>query len=206
MKQLIHHNLYSGGAFGADTFFGLIALEYGITSDRQWHYNINNETTQDLQNKGIYSVFLNQKDIDDCYHAIDKLFQKKHKRGHVNDLKARNYFQALDADGIFGIASLNKTFDGVQSGTNVAIQFGIHKQKPVYVYDYTIKKWYKYSDTNKQFLLYDSIPLLTQHFAGIGVRKCQNYEGCRDYLGKDIENDIKQQIRCLFENVMKFKN
>jgi len=56
----------------------------------------------------------------------------------------------------------------------------------------------------KQFVEYNSTPLLSEHFAGIGVRKCQNYKGCNDYLGIDIEIDITKQIRNLYENASHF--
>ena len=117
-----------------------------------------------------------------------------------NNLKGRNYFQALDSDGIFAIARLNDTYNGVQSGTNVAIKFGINLKREIYVYDYYVKKWYKYSYKHNKFTEYNDIPILTEHFAGIGIRKCQYYRGCKDYLGKDIENEIKNQIRLLYEN------
>ena len=196
-------HLYSGGAFGADTFFGLIALEYGITNNKQRHYRIDSEISKDLQAAGIETIYLDKYDINECYDAIDELFNKRHQRNKNNDLKARNYFQALDADGIFAIAELNEAKNGVLSGTNVAIQFGKQMKKPIYVYDYTVRIWYEYLYSCRKFMPYNKIPLLTEHFAGIGVRKCQKYDGCINYLGINVEKDIKQQIKNLFENYIK---
>ena len=195
-----NHVLYSGGANGADTFFGLIAKEYGIVE--QFHYRAPNDNmfSQTLLDTGIKPTFLNEGEMNECYNAIDKFFKKKHKRNHSNDLKARNYFQALNSDGVYAIAKLNEHKIGVESGTNVAVLFAIQQQKPVYVYDYLLKKWFAYSFDNKKFVNYDDIPVLVQYFAGIGVRACQYIHNSNvPYLGIDVENDVKQQIRNLFE-------
>jgi hypothetical protein len=202
-QKLKDFELYSGGANGADTFFGIIGKEYGI--EKQYHYRASEDEDYShlLKNAGIEATYLSDEDINECYAAIDKLFKKKHPRNHINDLKARNYFQALDSDGVFAIGKLNESKDGVSSGTNVAIQFGIKQKKPVYVYDYMLKKWFVYSRVEKIFVEYGDVPLLTQYFAGVGIRACQESAKAKyQYLGKSIENDVKSQIRKLYEKAI----
>jgi len=208
-NKLTNYELFSGGAFGSDAYFGIIGQEYGI---QQYHFRPpgNERLSKLLRDNNIQPVVLSKKEMDECYKEVAHIYGKDNLEHNIgNDLKARNYYQVKNADAVFAIAKI--TGKAVKGGTNVAVQLGILQSKPVYVYDYDDKKWYLWSVAENKFIVYNDVPILTKKFAGVGTRGCQKYQiqkngewiDTPDYLGISIETEVKSEIKKLFNKALK---
>lgn len=195
--------LYSGGAYGADTYWGLIGLEYGI--EKQIHYRpVNNSRlSKNLKDKNIKPTLLSNEELVEGYTFLYSLYKRTQYKSLENDLKARNYYQVINSDAIFAIGQLMN--QDVMGGTNVAIQLGKKLNKIVYVFNLFDGKWYEYSQKYYKFIEIE-IPVLTKKFAGIGTRGIQLYNIKKgdiwvpnpNFLGKDKENLAIQAIKDVY--------
>jgi len=215
-----NHILYSGGAYGADTAFGVYGVRYGITPDRQFHYRPNGNTniTKQLKDVGITPIILNDIEMEECYKfmhkCIDGKVPKKIVRSFGKDLCARNYYQVKNAQSIYAVVELTSDFKSVQGGTRYAVEYAKSLNKLIYVFDYRYEAWYVWVNEKEGFSLYqDGTPILFEKFAGIGSRKIQQYQikdkntnnwvNNPDYVGDHSKNVSLNAIKELFEKNMK---
>ena len=96
-----------------------------------------------------------------------------------NPLILRNYYQIKDADQVIAVGKMNKF--GVLGGTKWAVQMGIDKQIPVFMFDQAgvqgetvARKWYQWHYPSESWQLTaksgSTPPALTANTAGIGTR------------------------------------
>lgn len=193
--------LNSGGAYGADTFFGLTALDYGISPDNQNHWFYGEQSKWNAPNGNIRA---SEEDMREASYKMAEAakFMYGYAYPIIKDVRIlRNYCQVKYSEAIFAVGIINqkgdKAFpnqrndtrillhDCVVGGTGYAIARAILDKKPVYVYCLKQEDWctYNYSENCWEFC---DIPKLTKHFAGIGTR--------------NLNEKGKQAIKHLFAN------
>lgn len=174
--------LYSGGAEGADTYWGTVAQSYGM--DNITHYrpeDITDANRKDAEDKiNQANSYLNRVYPMQPREATETKKARTQKQAdYYNGLILRDTLQASSADAIFAIGQIKgkPTSDGiihksqVEGGTGWAVQIGINQGKPVYVFDQVRNQWYKNEGTaeNRRFVPIQEAPKLTNNFAGIGT-------------------------------------
>lgn len=182
--------LHSGGAVGADKYWGLIGKQYGISEENQKHYktsdmpNGNTEVTEEDYNEGKI----------EAAKAAKRIFGYKFSSMKDGRL-IRNWSQVKYADSIFAVGRLvpagERAFPDqpndtritenptVTGGTAYAVNMAILHNKPVYVYNQYdhptyAKGWYKYDPKINDFVITQT-PELTENFAGVGTRNINEF-------------------------------
>lgn len=163
---------HSGGAQGADTEWKSVGELKKVAETTIWrphhikkmHFEDKMEMQKDLQ---LAAKALGRPDPTTPWMEII----------------LRNWFPAHYAQAIFAVAPIvqpwEKDFRGfkndthkpiVAGGTGWAVQLGIQKEKPVFVFDLINNSWYRWSYLTNDFVM-SPTPKLTPVFAGIGSRK-----------------------------------
>lgn len=171
---------HSGGAIGADTAWDSIGKEFGLTPEQNKHYYFEGYKTP-IGNTPISISLKNE--ADEKLIAANKTLGRKFptSKEYVNNLLRRNWWQVKNADAVFAIASIadNK----VNGGTGWAVHMAIAENKPVYVFDQTVGKWFTWSGAKFEET---TTPQLTKNFAGIGTREIND-------VGKQAIKDVYQK-------------
>lgn len=168
---------HSGGAIGSDTAWDTIGREFGMTNNK--HYYFEGYKTPN-GNTSIPISLKNEADVKlkEANKTLGRKFPTS--KEYVNNLLRRNWWQVKNSDSIFAISTI--TDNKVDGGTGWAVHMAIAENKPVYVFDQKINKWFTWS--NNKFVEVDT-PVLTKNFAGIGTR--------------EINENGKQAIRDVYE-------
>ena len=177
LKTFTNH---SGGAKGADSYWGEVGEKYGVTSK---HYHAEGAKTP-KGNTPVSKENLQEADehLKKANETLDRRFPTSNE--YVNNLLRRNWQQVKNADAIFAIGHISNNI--VDGGTGWAVQMAIDNGKPVHVFDQVTNKWYEY---NNGKWVEESTPVLTPNFAGIGTR--------------DINEAGKRAIEEVYENTQK---
>jgi hypothetical protein len=154
-KKYINH---SGGADGADFYWGKIGEKYGVVSNHYWYgkktphgnFEISDEEFEEGK-KAVYEA--------------NKTLHRKPER-YMN-LLARDYSQVKHAEAVYAVSQFEPNGRTVKGGTGWAVQMAIDNGKMVYVFDQIIGHWFVWLYGN---WILANIPKLTQNFAGIGSR------------------------------------
>jgi len=168
MKEYTNH---SGGCPGSDMTWENIGNEYGFKtiaySFRNHHHESKNpkiltheELQEGFEHVRIASVGLKRK--------IPQIYP------YVKNLLSRNWYQVKNSAAIYAIGTFqSKTYKLVNGGTGWAVQMAIDNYKPIYFFDQDSNQWftYNYGFIVQKFEPFDSIPVLTSNFAGIGTRE-----------------------------------
>jgi len=109
------------------------------------------------------------------------------KRYGINkyiNLLARNWAQVKYSDQIIAIGTIikpnhknakgyyNKSkYEIVDGGTGYCIQMSIDNNKPVFVFDQVLDKWFRWSYTSLSFIECDIPKITCENFAGVGTRE-----------------------------------
>ena len=167
--------LYSGGAYGADQIFGVLAHKYGV--GKQFHIRpVGNEKIhKSLSKLGLQPLVAQLEHLLKAVDKIDELLGIKLKLGIGSNLLARNYYQVSNSESVLAVAYLTGDFKSVLGGTRMAVDLGVALGLPVYVLDVATESWYSYNYKDNQFQLYNGIPTLTRKFTGVGTRDIENY-------------------------------
>ena len=176
----------SGGAYGADTAWDYYARKAGVKQINHYRDQGNQTLSSSLNRKGIKATVLSKEEMDSARDKIFELLGKRYDNTIQGNLQVRNFYQVSSSDGVFAIATINSTKNGVSGGTNTAVQLGISLNKPTHVFDLNSEKWYKYNPESKMFEE-ESTPVLTKKFAGVGTRDIQKYKVYKD--GKWVERE-----------------
>lgn len=173
--NLSNHVLYSGGAYGADQIFGVLAHKYGV--GKQFHIRpVGNERIhKSLSKLGLEPLVAQSDNLFKAVDKIDELLGIKLKLGTGANLLARNYYQVSNSKSVLAVAYLTGDFKSVSGGTRMAVDLSIALKLPVYVLDVCSEAWYSYNYEANQFQLYEGIPTLTRKFTGVGTRDIENY-------------------------------
>lgn len=173
---------YSGGAYGADTFFDIVGRQFGVNN----HVHIRPEGSTNLSkplrdfkdaegNPSIKPLVISKKELASTLKEVETALGRKLKPGRGRDMQLRNYFQVKNADSVFAVAQLHGNRKRVDGGTNTAVTLSVKQGKPTYVWDINTEKWFAYNPNTKVFEEFDGVPKLTTNFAGIGSRDIQRY-------------------------------
>lgn len=187
---------HSGGAIGADSYWGHIGEQYGVVSN---HYYYGEKTPE-----GNFEI--SDEDYEEGRYEAAKAanFTYGYKYSTMKDHRLiRNWSQVKHSDSIFAIGHLvrpgeqlfpNQKNDtrvalnaAVQGGTGYAVAMAILHGKPVYVYDQERKQWFSNIDGKWRI---SEIPTLTKNFAGIGTRNLNDdgKKAIEDVYLKTISN------------------
>lgn len=227
MSKLTNH---SGGAYGGDTFWDIIGREFGVTEHKHYRDSGNQSLSKQLRDNKVTATVLTKEQMNKARTELEALLGEKYPDTIQGNLQVRNYYQVINSDAVFAIAKLDNSedtskpdnltdptksiksykFDKVKGGTNTAVQLGIKLNKPVYVWNITSEKWYKYDGF--QFVETET-PTLTKNFAGVGSRDIENYNvqdketgnwvPRKEYVGKEKEEKAKQAIRDVYQKTQK---
>nr|DAS77087.1 MAG TPA: RNA polymerase [Caudoviricetes sp.] len=182
-----HHTVeqvFSGGAYGADSIWSRIAAKHGVADNNITHYvtkrnKANSKGTYvQYQGKALLDAVSNavqaQKLSDSFKQQVRALYKdaKANPQNQGKALQLRNALQVVDADGVFAVNGINKGML-IRSGTNTAIRLGLAKGIPVYVLDPTTAQWHtlqngKWKPTSR--------PQLTSKPALVGTRSLESYK------------------------------
>ena len=167
--------LFSGGAYGADALFGVLAHKYGV--GKQFHIRpIGNERIhKSLSELGLQPLVAQSEHLFKAVDKIKELLGIELRLGTGSNLLARNYYQVNKSESVLAVAYLTGDFKSVLGGTRMAVDLGVALGLPVYVLDVTSEAWYSYNYEANQFQLYEGIPPLTRKFTGVGTRDIENY-------------------------------
>ena len=211
LKQDDPYTLHSGGATGADTVWGQIGKQFGISEENQMHYK-----TADMPNGNTQITEQDYKEGKrEAAKAANRMFGYDKPEVSMG-LLIRNWSQVKYSDAVYAVGRLvpagenafpdNKKEDTriaknptVTGGTGYAVNMAILNNKPVYVYnqyDHPTypKGWYKYDSNINDYVPTDT-PTLTRHFAGIGTRNI-NEDGkkaIQDAYEKTFNKKTEQQ-------------
>lgn len=196
---------HSGGAYGADTLWDTIGRRFGVVNHKHYRDSGNTKLSNTLNKSGVTATALSSEQMETARIEIKKLLGVLYPNTTEGNLQVRNYYQVINSNGIYAIATLNKDSNGVTGGTNTAVQLGIKLNKPVYVWDLNTESWYKFD--GKQFVITDT-PTLTRNFAGVGTRDIENYKVLdkesntwkfrEQYVGDEKSNKAKQAIQDVY--------
>ena len=173
--NLSNHVLYSGGAYGADQIFGVLAHKYGVGKQSHIRPVGNERIHKSLSKLGLQPLVAQSEHLLKAVDKIDELLGIKLKLGMGSNLLARNYYQVSTSESVLAVAYLTGDFKSVKGGTRMAVDLSVALGLPVYVLDVATESWYSYNYKDNQFQLYSDIPPLTRKFTGVGTRDIENY-------------------------------
>lgn len=157
---------YSGGASGSDTIFELEAIKRGF---KVVAFSFDGHNTK---SKNTFILSPNQ--LREGFEHIKIANKRLHRNinnisSYVRNLISRDWFQVKNSDTIFAIGNMQNE-DSVRGGTGYAVACAIDEKKPIYFFEQNDNQWYYYDYESERFEIYESIPKLTENFAGIGTR------------------------------------
>lgn len=166
--------MYSGGAYGADQIFGVLAHKYGV--GKQFHIRPQGNTKihKDLVKLGYQPKVADPNVLATAYDKIKELLGLNLRHGIAGDLKARNYYQVSISESVLAVAHLNQD-NTVKGGTSVAVDLAIVLNLPVYVLDVTTENWFMYDYNESKFIQFKDVPPLSRKFTAVGTRDIEDY-------------------------------
>jgi hypothetical protein len=144
--------LNSGGAKGADVFFGKCAKAVGHTVRHfvfEGFMSIPKESEKDY-------VVLTQDQLNEAIPFVHKANETLRRRfptnaDYTNNLLCRNYWQIKDSNAMYAVAPLD-WIGKVQGGTAWAVQMAIDRyMNMIYLYDLNTRTWMQYIHSMRQF-------------------------------------------------------
>lgn len=159
---------FSGDAAGADTLFGTCAEAAG---HKVIHYHFGRPKAKDSPN----IIRLSQSELERADPALALANKTLGRRwpvsnDHVASLLRRNFWQIVDSDCLYAVASIDN--HQVNGGTAWAVEMFKNVQaKNCYVFDQYRKAWFWWNYMAAGWILLDeAIPLATGNYTGIGSR------------------------------------
>lgn len=160
---------HSGGAVGADSFWGEEGSKHGIISEHYYHGRRTPQGNHEITD----AEFLEGRRM--VLRANETLERQPDR---YMDLLARNWMQVKNAEAVFAVGRFSSgTSSTVDGGTGWAVQMAVDSGKPVYLFDQDMMAWFEHSpDTSGEEGIHpgwrkmDRVPTLTRDFAGIGSR------------------------------------
>lgn len=158
---------HSGGCPGADMEWELECKKYGIKTISYSFYNHVQE--------GENQVLLTVNELNEGWEAVVTA-EKTLKRGaesvfypYIRNLMSRNWFQVKNSEAVFAVGIIDGNV--VSGGTGWTVQMALDTNKECFFFEQNINEWLKFDYDTQKFKLYNSIPNLTNNFAGVGTRK-----------------------------------
>jgi len=209
--------LHSGGAKGADTVWGTIGSEYGISEENTKHYWMKGGSKPPQGN-----VLLTEEQKEEARPHVKQAAASMRERGDNTrsppssslavSLIHRNWFQVKNSDAVFAITKggLNPTRTLIKPdrGTPWAVEMGINQGKPVYVFAQGLNQWFTWDGSK---FIETETPTLTPNFAGVGTRGINEAgrQAIRNVYEKSTRKPAVPRIKLLevtnFQNAPLFK-
>jgi hypothetical protein len=157
---------HTGGAAGSDLIFEVESLKKG--------FNVKSYSFKGHNTKSNNRVVLSEEELKEGFEHIKKTNKRLNRNilnaaPYTKNLIARDWFQVKNADAIFAIGNI-ETPSTVAGGTGYACSCAVDNKKPIYFFEQNDNQWYYYDYQSDKFEIYESVPKLTENFAGIGTR------------------------------------
>lgn len=200
--------LYSGGAYGADALWGVLAHKCGLVNQYHIRPEGNEKIHKNLLALGLKPLVADEPKLQVAREQIKKLIGLELKPSLGSNLKARNYYQVNKSECVIAVACLNPDNISVKGGTDVAVQLGINTCIPTYVLDTYTESWYKYEywTENPGFYPCDT-PKLYRKSTLVGTRDIEDYKVLDKFSNKWVSRsefvgiEKAKRIRSLMEQV-----
>ena len=178
MTQRLNYTNHSGGASGADLYFEIIGVKYGIKTIAY--------SFPEHRSVSRFKKPLNTTELLEGWWVIQGA-AKNLKRNlssttpYVKKLIARDWFQVKNSKETFAIGKIiepmgfgskyqNKSGKQVvDGGTGYAVEMSIENNHPVHIFNLNDNTWYQWDYKFCKFIKEDC-PILCEQFAGIGTR------------------------------------
>ncbi|UIJ37733.1 hypothetical protein LWC08_13710 [Desulfobaculum bizertense] len=156
--------LFSGGAKGAENYFGQLAEEYGIQE-----VNYSFEGHQSERPRGVRvltSEELSLKDVSLTY--VSRLMSRKYSRAPLFRKVLQSIcWQVASGHEVFVVGEVQDD-DTVKGGTGWGAEYAKICNKPLFVFDQKQDCWFKWGNTSWEKV--DAPKVTHRHFAGTGTR------------------------------------
>ena len=159
--------LFSGGAPGAETFFGACAEQHGVEE-----VNFTFDGHKIERHRGVR--VLNHEELltgDVSLQYVSRLMHRRYTEGPtLRKVLQTLWYQVNNGQEIYVIGSILE--DGtVRGGTGWGAEFAKLCNKPLYVFDQDKDRWFQWSEREWQPLAAANGPVVTHpHFTGTGTR------------------------------------
>ena len=185
------YTLFSGGAAGADSFFGELLEKHGARCVHFYHPS-DPPGSKMFPPKG--NTPMPEADIPEAQQAVTRAARRMYGYDNASPIRqgltVRDFSQAKNADAVIAVGRLASPgekyyadrakdervcqIETVTGGTGYAVNIAIEMGKPVYVFNQVPSSrfpigWYTYS-AEKQTYIPCETPVLTKNVAGIGSR------------------------------------
>lgn len=168
--------LYSGGAYGADSLWGVLAHKHGLVNQYHIRPEGNEKMHKNLLGLGLEPLVADEAKLQVARQKIKDLIGLELNSSLASNLKARNYYQVNKSECVIAVAYLNFDKLSVKGGTDVAVQLAISMFIPTYVLDIDTESWYKYEySANPGFYPCDT-PKLYRKSTLVGTRDIEDYK------------------------------
>ena len=188
----------SGGAYGADTLWGMMARVNGVPKDHIIHYlgRTKDNSLTSLNELGFENYTGTTLDLAPEAEARYKEYAEKHGIKVDSEEDLRGISQVLGenltdpADAVIAVAPLNlesvneEGYFNVSGGTGTAVNVAILNNIPTLVLNTNDNKWYSYNSNKNEWVEKSAVGFIKESstVAMIGTRNI-NYEG-NSYLEK----------------------
>jgi ribA/ribD-fused uncharacterized protein len=206
--------VHSGGANGADTAWAEAADRLGIKTT--------GHSFEKHETMGSASGFVGKRPALETRNILTKEqleiadeFLKKAAKSlgrpfdpgsrYVNLLR-RNYYQLKDSEAVVAIGSILPGGTKVDGGTGWAVQMGIDKGIPVYVFDQKVKLWAVWNGSKFEKL--SGLPPKLKEFAGVGSRELNDdgRKAIEEYMQQYVSRGTKAKVAESTGSVVKWKD
>jgi hypothetical protein len=179
--------IHSGGAEGADMYFGNIGAELGyeVIHHSFDGHRVNGEGFRHIHNP--FQLFLADVHLCKTNESLHRAYPPK--SAFVKRLLQRNYYQVKNSEYVIAIGKLEKSMKAVRGGTGWAVQMGIDRKRLVCVFDDgQTDEWHLYDYDKEIFVEMAFIPAIEESFAGVGTRDitAAGIEAIRNVLHANI--------------------
>lgn len=156
--------IYSGGAPGAEAFFGLVAEQFGV---QEVNYTFDGHQIE--RKRGIRALTTEElalKDVSLAY--VSKLMHREYTRAPIFRRVLQSIcWQVSSGDEIYVIGDIQP--DGtVKGGTGWGAEFAKICNKPLYVFDQTQNAWFSWLES--EWIPAGKPVITATHFTGTGTR------------------------------------
>jgi ribA/ribD-fused uncharacterized protein len=185
--------VHSGMASGSDTAWAEAADRIGIKTighSFKNHGKGSNRPTLETRNE------LTEEQLK----AADPFIEKAAKglgrpiKSDNRNLFRRNYYQIKDSEAVVAISTILPGGTKVDGGTGWAVQMGIDKGIPVYVFDQKVKLWAVWDGS--KFKKLSGLPPKFKSFAGVGSRELNDdgRKAIEEYMEQYVSRGTKAKV------------
>jgi len=194
--------VHSGGADGSDTAWAEAADRLGIKTNG--HSFEGHETMGSasgfvgkrpaLETRNILTkeqLEIADESLKKAAKSLDRPFNPK--ASYVNLLR-RNYYQLKDSEAVVAVGEILTGGTKVNGGTGWAVQMGIDKGIPVYVFDQKVKLWAVWNGSKFEKL--SGFPPKFKEFAGVGTRELNDdgRKAIEEYMEQYVSRGTKAKV------------